>query len=70
MSLIQQVRQLCCRHEDILKMEESRMWLECMACGRTTRGMSGLGRPARSSDDAERVRTHAAWHAPTLNRAA
>jgi hypothetical protein len=69
MSLLQQIRQLCCRHEDILRMEESRMWLECMSCGRTTRGLNGLGRPMRSNE-VERVRPRPAWHARTLDRAA
>ena len=69
MSLLQHLRQLCCRHEDILRMEESRMWLECMACGRTTRGMNGLGRPVRSHD-VERAPRQTEWHARTVDRAA
>jgi hypothetical protein len=69
MSLLQQLRQLCCRHEDILRMGDTRMWLECMACGRTTHGLNGLGRPMRSGD-VERVRPHAQWPARTLDRAA
>jgi len=69
MSLFQHLRQLCCRHEDILRMEESRMWLECMSCGRETRGLNGLGRPVRHVD-AERVRPQAQWRARVLDRAA
>jgi len=68
MSLLQHLRQLCCRHEDILRMEETRMWLECMACGRNTRGFNGLGRPV-SGANVERV-THAQWRAGALDRAA
>jgi hypothetical protein len=69
MSLFQHLRHLCCRHEDILRIEESRMWLECMTCGRETRGLTGLGRPVRSAD-VERVRPQAQWRARVLDRAA
>ena len=69
MSLLQHLRQLCCRHEDILRMEETRMWLECMACGRTTHGFNGLGRPVPGAN-VERVRPHAHWRAGALDRAA
>jgi hypothetical protein len=71
MGIFHRLRQLCCRHEDILRMEKDRMWLECMACGRATIGFDGLGCATRVSD-LERTPAHAAdWYSSALkNRAA
>jgi len=69
MRFVERVRQLCCRHEDVLKLDDRRMWLECLACGRTTRGLDGLGRPARASEAAP-VTAHAEWRGRALDHAA
>ena len=69
MWLFQQWRQLWCRHEDVLRLAESRMWLECLACGRATHGFDGLGRTVRSVD-VEPGRPHVQWRGRALDRAA
>ena len=67
MRIFQRVRQLCCRHEDILRIEPHRMWLECMACGRATTGFDDLGR-SRVAADLKPAR--AEWYASPLGKRA
>ena len=69
MRFVERVRQLWCQHEDVLKLDQRRMWLECLACGRTTHGFDGLGRPARPAGAAP-VGTHAEWRGRALDHAA
>ena len=69
MRWFEQVRQLWCRHEDILRLDHGRMWLECLACGRATRGFDGLGRAVRVGAAAHETQ-QADWRARILDRAA
>jgi len=58
MRLITWLRELSCQHEDVLRLSESRMWLECLACGRETRGIA-VGHQVR--EDLDHRRVHAEW---------
>jgi len=69
MGIFQRVRQLCCRHEDILRIEPHRMWLECMACGRATTGFDDLGR-SMVARDLDRVPARAEWYGSALGKRA
>jgi hypothetical protein len=69
MNVLQQLRRLCCRHEDILRIEKNRIWLECLACGRSTPGFAGLGRAVRAADVAHGI-AHTHWHPRAIDRAA
>jgi len=76
MRFVQRVRQLCCRHEDVLKLDDGRMWLECLACGRTTHGFDGLGVPMHAADAAPAaahrapIVAHAEWRRRAFDHAA
>ena len=68
MQIVRWIRQLCCRHEDILRMEATRMRLECLACGRMTHGFDGLGRTTHAAHREPAARAQE-WARP-LHRAA
>ena len=73
MRVLMRLQQLVCRHEDVLKLGESRMWLECLACGRVTTGFDGIGCRVRPDVDVvlETPRVGAAWVGPcAVDRAA
>ena len=71
MRLFIRLQQLFCRHEDVLKLGESRMWLECLTCGRATTGLDGIGRRVRPDVVRETPRARAAWVGPrAVDRAA
>ena len=63
------IRQLCCRHEDVLRFEDTRLRLECLACGRVTHGFDGLGRATRVAHRHPVVAQAHAWPG-ALHRAA
>jgi hypothetical protein len=69
MTLWLRLQQLWCRHEDILRMDDTSMWLECLACGRTTHGFTELG--ARTySPHTSRTASKVEWLAPAAERRA
>jgi len=68
MPLFRWIQQLCCRHEDILRLEDTRMRLECLSCGRVTHGFDGLGRAMRTERREPDARAHE-WSS-ALHRAA
>jgi len=53
------LRSLWCRHNDILRSGEGRMWLECVNCGRHTPGFQVAAATKR-----------AVWQAPVVVRRA
>jgi hypothetical protein len=40
------ITQRCCRHDDMRRTGDGRMWLECAACGRETSGIRVRSREA------------------------
>jgi hypothetical protein len=69
MPIFDRLRQLCCHHEDVLRLSDTAMWLECMGCGRTTHGFQGLGR-AMQRTATEEPRRVEGWRIRILDRAA
>ena len=39
--------QLCCRHDYVRRVGNGRLYLECLACHRTTAGVAGPARESR-----------------------
>jgi hypothetical protein len=53
--LMEHVARLCCRHNDVRRAGQGRMWMECLDCGRRTPGidvMSTSQLPDESTTDA------------------
>jgi hypothetical protein len=69
MPIFDRLRQLCCHHEDVLRLSDTAMWLECMACGRETRGFQGLGR-AMQTTRVDTTTRFEGWRIRILDRAA
>jgi hypothetical protein len=67
--IVQKIPRLWCRHQDILRMDDHRMWLECMTCGRETAGFDELGQPMQRNE-IEPAPARAEWRFRALDRAA